>query len=65
MNKSLVGSLPDNLKAAIRPFYRRVFQGKAGEKESNLAIDSFGSFEIAFRRGTTDRIIIDDAAAIR
>jgi FkbM family methyltransferase len=55
---ALAKLLPERLKAAIRPAYRRIFQGVEQETTTNLAINSFGEFDIAYREGTTDEIII-------
>ena len=56
---SLLGRvLPEQVKAAIRPTYRRLVAGLPQEASSNLTIDRFGEFDFAYRRETTDEIII-------
>ena len=57
--------LPDNLKAFIRPVYRKLFQGVSAEKATNLKISSFDGLDFAFREGTTDEIIIGNRASYR
>lgn len=55
--------MPEQLKAAIRPAYRRFFQGISQEADANIAIDRFGDFEFAYRAGTTDKIIVGNIAS--
>ena len=63
MNAKIAKLLPDKLKAIVRPLYRKLFQGVSAEKATNLKISSFDGFDIAFREGTTDEIIIGNRAS--
>jgi FkbM family methyltransferase len=65
MGISVAGFLPEKFKAAVRPFYRKVFQRIATDKDSNLTIGSFCGLEIAFRENTTDHIIVGNGAGYR
>src|SRR5205807_1737291 len=49
----------------MRPVYRKLFQGVNQETNANIAIDRFGEFEFAYRRGTTDRIIAENISNYR
>ena len=63
INAKISRLLPDKLKAIVRPIYRKLFQGVSAEKATNLKIGSFDGFDIAFREGTTDEIIIGNRAS--
>jgi FkbM family methyltransferase len=59
------GSVPTALlkpvKAVIRPVYRplrRMLSRRAPDMPSAIAIGSFGGFELAFRKGTADELVI-------
>jgi FkbM family methyltransferase len=54
--------VPEAVKAALRPAYRRIVQGWKPEANTNLAIRSVGNFDIAHRAGTADEIIIGNMA---
>ena len=62
LNAKIAKLLPDRLKAIVRPVYRKLVQGVSAEKATNLKIGTFDGFDIAFREGTTDEIIIGNSA---
>lgn len=57
--------LPEPIKAAVRPLYRRVVQGVETERDSGLGLKNAAGREYAFRKGTTDEIIIGNSDAYR
>ena len=51
----------DNLKGIIRPFYRSVQQFAdwiTPDKPSTLAIGDFDGFQVAYRKGTADELVV-------
>lgn len=51
----------DNLKGIIRPFYRSVQQFAdwiTPDKPSTLAIEDFDGFQVAYRKGTADELVV-------
>lgn len=53
--------LPDKLKAVIRACYqatRGILSKATPDEPSKLALDSFGGFEIAYRKNTADEAVI-------
>ncbi len=50
--------LPEKLIDTIRPWFR-LSAGRALDRSSNLAIGSFGGFEIAYRKDTADEVVIE------
>src|SRR5262245_44564674 len=63
MRTKITSFLPESLKATVRPIYKKLFHGVSAEKSTNLQIKLFGGFEIAYREGTTDEIIIGNRSA--
>ena len=57
--------LPEQVKAAIRPTYRRLVSGVSQEASSDLIINRFAKFEFAYRKGTTDEIILGNIESYR
>jgi FkbM family methyltransferase len=55
--------IPNGVKASLRPLYRRYFQGVHQEHGSNLVVDSFGGMEFAFRRASTDQVILGNLSS--
>jgi FkbM family methyltransferase len=53
MKKTIAGVLPEGLKAAIRSL-----RPETPDKASNVAIGTFGGFEVAYRRATADEEVI-------
>jgi hypothetical protein len=51
--------LPKEVKAFLHPFYR-VFIRRVPDRPSGLIIGSFGGFEIAYRKNTADKPVIEE-----
>jgi FkbM family methyltransferase len=49
--------IPESLINLIKPFYHSLF-GRRIDQPSGIAIDSFGGFEIAYRKDTADESVI-------
>jgi FkbM family methyltransferase len=64
--KNRIGQLlPEAMKAAIRPLYqatRRLLPGRPTiDSPSMLAIETIDGFEIAYRKGTADELVLKDS----
>src|SRR5207244_8461009 len=56
-----IRSLLEPVKPVLRPLYRplkRIVNRRASDSASAIAIESFGGFEVAFRKGTADELVI-------
>jgi FkbM family methyltransferase len=59
---SKIPSFLEPVKPVLRPVYRplkRMLDRRASDSASAIAIGSFGGFEIAFREGTADELVIN------
>ena len=62
--RRIVRILPKKLKAFILECYQiihRIFTGRVLDRPSMLTIGSFGGFEIAYRKNTTDEAVIGES----
>jgi FkbM family methyltransferase len=57
----IVRLLPRRARAIVRPLYyrsRELLPGRNVDRSSNLAIGSFGGFEVAYRKNTADEAVV-------
>ncbi len=61
-NNTVGGRFLENIKVFIRPFYRSIQQAAdwiTPDKPSTLALGTFDGYDIAYRKGTMDELVVN------